>query len=308
VLVTKRYIAGRRVQHRQGAAGAGENIVSQKVLTVKYLSPRRSRRRPPPGDDSECMYEMTYYLGRRERGTPGEGDGEYAYEIWVVAELQRTEAAPAPSLQPSVDPELSPVCASHLGEDLKAAIDEVAADRVEGMVWKIDDLSEDQAADLIDLPDRLQALAVKPLDDLAGAAGLPAPVASFSSDVAATIVLKPIVEPVENVLHGLEVAGAIIALLTGAHGLLVICVKHLIHDKLGGMLSDAFGQIITAATEAQGRQPSATAAPEAAGGVTGTAAGSPQPSIGPVSAYRAPAPANPSKIHGRRNACWKREL
>jgi hypothetical protein len=267
--------------------------VSQKVLTVKYLPPRRRRRRPPPGDDGECMYEVTYYLGRRERDTAGDGDGEYTYEIWVVAELQPAEAAPAPPLQPSVDRELSPESASILGKDLKAAIDEAAAGRVEGMVWKIDDLSEGPAADLIDLPDRLQALAVKPLDDLAGTAGLPAPVASFSSDVAGTMLLKPIMEPVESVLHGLEIVGTITALLTGAHGLLVTCLKHLIHDKLGGMLSDAFGRAISAATEGLGRQPSATAAPEAVGAVTGAATESPQSSIGPVSAYSAPAPAKP---------------
>jgi hypothetical protein len=164
------------------------------------------------------------------------------------------------------------------------------------MIWKIDDLSEGQVAGLIDLPDRLQALAVKPLDDLAGAAGLPAPVASFNSDVAGTMLLKPIMEPVESVLHGLEVAGTIIALLTGAHGLLVTCLKHLIRDKLGDMLSDAFGRAISAATEALGCQPSATAAPEAAGGATGAATESPQSLIGPVCGYRAPAPAKTVKI------------
>ncbi len=270
--------------------------MSQKVLTVKYLPPRRRRRRPPPGDDCECMYEVAYYLGRRGRDTAGDGDGEYAYEIWVVAELQPAEAAPARPLQPSVDRELSPESASNLGKDLEAAIDEVVARRVEGMVWKIDDLSEGQAAALIDLPDTLQALAVKPLDGLADTAGLPAPEASFSSDVAGTMLLKPIMEPVENVLHGLEIVGTITAVLTGAHGLLVTCLKHLIHDKLGGMLSDAFGRTISAATEALRRRPSATEASEAAGGVSVAATESPQSSIGPVSAYRAPAPAKPVEV------------
>jgi hypothetical protein len=268
--------------------------VSQKDWTVKYLLPRRRHRRPPPGDDGECMYEVTYYLGRRERDTAYDADGKYAYEIWVLAELQSAEAAPL--LQPSVDRELSPESASDLGKHLKAAIDDVAAGRVEGIIWKIDDLSEGQVARLIDLPDRLQALAVKPLDGLAGAAGLPAPVASFSSDVAGTMLLKPITELVESALHGLEVAGTIIALLTGAHGLLVTCLKHLIHDKLGDMLSDAFGRAISAATEALGRQPSATAAPEAAGRATVAATESPQSSIGPVCGYRAPAPTETVKI------------
>jgi hypothetical protein len=99
------------------------------------------------------MYKVTYYLGRRERDTAYDADGKYGYEIWVLAELQSAEAAPP--LQPSVDRELSPESASDLGKHLKAAIDDVAAGRVEGIIWKIDDLSEGQVARLVDLPDRL---------------------------------------------------------------------------------------------------------------------------------------------------------
>jgi hypothetical protein len=52
-------------------------------------------------------------------------------------------------------------------------------------------------------------------------AGMPAPVASFNSDVAGIMLLKPLLEPLDSLRHGLEVAG------------------HLIHDKLGGFSRNA---------------------------------------------------------------------
>lgn len=262
----------------------------QRVSITEYLQSRL-------GPDSNSAYKVTYYLGRRRRSSEDDGDDTYLCEIWAVAELQPAEAAVLP-LQLSVDRELSPEAASGLGKDLKAAIDDVMADRVERMVWKIDDVPEDQVADLLNLPDGLQALAVTPLDTLTRAAGLAAPVASFSSDVAATMLLKPIMEPVKSALHGLEVVGTIIGLLTGAHGLVVTCVKHLIRDELGSMLSDGFGRTIDAANEALGREPSAAAAVDPAGEVTGLATESPR-SIGSKSAYQAPTASQPATMSRR---------
>jgi hypothetical protein len=114
------------------------------------------------------------------------------------------------------------------------------------MAWKIDDLSENRAAGIItELPDRLQTLADKPLDAVASAAGMPAVAASLSADVAGAVLLKPVLGPVENAVHGLEIAGIVIAVLTGQPWLATTCVKHLAHDQLGATLAKAFDQVIS---------------------------------------------------------------
>jgi hypothetical protein len=206
--------------------------VSQTVLTGKN---------PPP--TPECVYEMTYCVGRRKRDPVDDGDGEYTYEIWITAEPRPAQIAPARSSDPPVKAELGPESGGAL-DDLKQAIEAVAAGRVEGMAWKIDDLSERGAARLIGMPGRLRVLAGEPLDTLARAAGVPAPAASFSGDVASSMLLKPILAPVDSALRDLEIVGAVIGLLTGLHWLSVTCVKRLVHRELGSALTRAFDRVI----------------------------------------------------------------
>lgn len=94
----------------------------------------------------------------------------------------------------------------------------------------------------------MTTLISKPLDSLATAAGISAPVASFGADVTATMLLEPIVGPVEKSVHFLEVAGIVIGLATGLQSLVVICVKHLAHDEFGNALTGAFKQFINQIT------------------------------------------------------------
>jgi hypothetical protein len=51
--------------------------------------------------------------------------------------------------------------------------------------------------------------------------------------VSATLLLKPVLEPLERVVHAFEVAGIVVRVVTVLHPLTVICAKHLAHDKLG---------------------------------------------------------------------------
>lgn len=201
---------------------------------------------------SQTVVVVTLYLSRRKRGRSAGYDGRYTYEVWVVAEVRPTGAADAVIPQLTVDPGLSAESAWKLGDDLRKAIAKVAAHHVEQMVWKIDDVSENKAADLIvDLPDSLQRLADRPFDGLAVAAGMPAAAASLTADVVGTVVMRAVVEPAEKAVHALEVAAIITALLTGMmHPLAITCVKHLAYDKLGGMLAKAFSQVISDATTA----------------------------------------------------------
>jgi hypothetical protein len=135
------------------------------------------------------------------------------------------------------------------GERLKETVAEVLAGRLEGAVWKtIDDLSEDQIAGLLaGLPDVVKTLAEQPLDILGDAAGFPAPVVSLGADVTATLVLKPVLEPLQSAVHFLEVAGIVLGLATGMHPLVLTCVKHLAYDELGETLTHAFEQIMSPA-------------------------------------------------------------
>jgi hypothetical protein len=251
--------------------------VSQRVLITEYLQSRL-------GPDSDSAYEVTYYLWRRNRrrapwfvtgrrrSAPGESDGGYTYEIWVVAILGRLKA----------DGELSAESGSGPCTDLKEAVADVAAGRVTGTVWKIDDLSEGMAAGLIGMPEKLQGLVDGPLAAAAGAAGLPAPEAAISSDVADTLLLKPVMRPIGNVLHGLEILGAIAGVVTGLPGLSALCLKHLVHDKITGLIGKAFSRAISGADKAPDRQPPAAAAPEARGRLDEPAIASPQPGTSKV--------------------------
>ena len=234
--------------------------MSQRVLIAGYL---RSRL----GPDSNSAYEVTYYLWRRKRlraprsvtgrrlSAADDSDGGYTYEIWVVTIPRRRKADDEPSAESGGGP----------GLDLKEAVADVAAGRVTGAIWKIDDLSERRAARLIGMPEKLKGLVDEPLGTAAGAIGMPAPAAVFSGNVAGTLLLRPVMEPVENALHGLEIVGAIAGLVTGLHGLSALCLKHLVHDRITKTLGKAFSRAISGPDKAPDRQPSAVASPEAAG-------------------------------------------
>ena len=115
------------------------------------------------------------------------------------------------------------------------------------MVWKIGDgLSDKEIADLVaSLPDSVKTLVQEQLDGLAQVAGVPAPVASLGADVTANLVLSPVLRPVENDLHTLEVVGIVVGLVTGLHPLAIICAKHLAHDELNSMLATAIKQAMS---------------------------------------------------------------
>ena len=127
------------------------------------------------------------------------------------------------------------------GERLKEALAESTADRIVEMVWKMDDsLSDGQIADLAaSLPDSVKTLVQGQLNNLARPGrGFSSPVASFGADVTATLVLSPVLKPVEDGLP-LEVVGIVTGLVTGLHPLVITCAKYLAHDELGSMLATA---------------------------------------------------------------------
>ena len=195
------------------------------------------------------MIQTTCYVCRREWRSRLTGrKGKVTYQVWLICQLRVVvvEASAAVSPELSVGHALSADSAKELGEHLKDALAQVTGDRVGEMIWRsADDLSEDQVAALIvGLPDTIKTLAAKLLEAPADAAGVPPVAASLGADVTATLLLKPVLEPIESAVHALEVVGIAIGMLTGLHGLAIFCIKHLAHDKLGNVLTSAFKQVI----------------------------------------------------------------
>ena len=195
---------------------------------------------------SQNVMRVTCFVCRRKRRRRGSGDKDAGtYKVWLILEL-RLKKEVSPDREPSVDPALGADDAEKLGERLREAIAESVAGQVEEMVWTTaDDLSDEQVTDFIaGLPDAVKTLVEQSLDSLAGAAGVPAPVALLGADVTAILLLKPVLEPIEDAVHALEVVGIVIGLVAGLHPLVITCVKHLAHDELGSVLTNAFQWVI----------------------------------------------------------------
>jgi len=186
---------------------------------------------------------VTCYVLRKPHESISRG-GKTIYQVWIVIEvLPVGEDALS---EPETDPVLDADAAEKLSERLREAVAEVVAGRIEGVVWKTDDGSEEQVADFVaGLRDVVKTLVQTPLASLAAGVGVPAPIARFSAEVSATLVLKPVLEPVESALHALEVAVIALGSMTGLpHPLVITCVKHLAQDELGSALTSAINQIM----------------------------------------------------------------
>ena len=117
---------------------------------------------------------------------------------------------------------------------------------------------------VISLPDTARSLAGMPVAAAASGAGIPAPAASFGTDVITTALLKPVLDPLQETVHAFEVAGIIVGfLIPGLHPLLVTCIRHLVRDQLSSALASAFEHVLNEARAQRLEQPS-TASPAAA--------------------------------------------
>jgi hypothetical protein len=133
-------------------------------------------RRPPK------EVRRSRYVCRRKRNDHADDEYEYSYDVWFTV-VQETGTSAV-----TVDGALSEDTAADLAERLREAVADVIADRLEGVVWHADDLSAEQATDLVcSLPDTMKSVVGKPLGTLTDLAGLPEPAASFSADVVSAL-------------------------------------------------------------------------------------------------------------------------
>jgi hypothetical protein len=195
---------------------------------------------------------VTCYVCRRERppGWPRRRK-KVTYQVWLVRRRRIVTAVPpVPAFTASRD--LRQAEATEHGSALTDALADVAGSRAVEAIWhSADDLSEGQVAAFVaGLPDTIQSLTAALIATPLDAAGMAPVVASLGADLTSTLLLSPVLEPLETTVHAFEIVGVAIGVLTGLHVLTLFCVKHLAHDKLSHLLSSAFKECITGARKA----------------------------------------------------------
>jgi len=202
---------------------AQREIMSQHVIVVTYVY---WRRRPDPVREKEWLYQAWILTETRLAGLE---------EVDAESVLQATRATDD---------------AERLCEWLREASVETAADYIEGVIWRVwqtsDHLSLVQAIDFFaKMSDSLHDAVQGSLENLANDAAVPAPVSLVGADVFATLLTKPITEPLTELGHGLELVGIFVGLATGLHPLVMSCAKYLIHDEIGNVLSQAIDRMLS---------------------------------------------------------------
>jgi hypothetical protein len=190
---------------------------------------------------------VTCYVCRRKSSRRSGHDSQTTYQLWIVIEVR-------PATPEITDPDLvlqrirNADATRGLNARLREAAAETAADHVNRAIWGVwktsDNLSLAQAIDFLGgASDDLHRVIQDSLTQLNRVADVPAPVSLVGADVAATLLTKPIAQPIDELTHGLEVAGIFLGLVTGLHPLVMTCAKYLIHDATGNVLDSAFQKL-----------------------------------------------------------------
>ena len=134
-------------------------------------------------------------------------------------------------------------------EKIKDAAADYAASRVEGQLsvtWETPQSLP--LTDIIDLlngsAEWLRGMVEHPLTDIASAAGAGGPLVSIGAGITANFAMAQVTAPIENAVRICEIAGIAIGTATGAHPLVIACMKRLAHDELGKVLTRAFKRLL----------------------------------------------------------------
>lgn len=113
-----------------------------------------------------------------------------------------------------------------------------------------------QAASNIDaVSGLLQSAAASAFEQLGTGIGLTAGEATVGAGMCTNLVLAPITGPLTDASTFLEIAGVAVGLMTGAHPLILVCIKPLMHQELEHLLADGIADLIRGPHAALGHEP-----------------------------------------------------
>ena len=265
----------RRARNRSRSRYRPPGLQPPRVQRLRRAGPARPWAQPlRPADPGSAAAEpvtlvrlTAYWLGDSEpAGSAIEGRGR---GLAVGRVLIRREVA-RPRGQADIDAIESlragyqdPGMSKDRREQIAAAAADYAASRVEGQFgvtwWQTSQsFPLSQAAGLLDgSAEWLRGLVEHPLAGAASAAGAAGPIVPIGAGIAADYVTAPLTAPLEDAARVCELAGIVIGLATGAHPLVIACVKRLAHDEAGEILSAAFEQIFTSIDAGRQDRPAA---------------------------------------------------
>jgi hypothetical protein len=164
---------------------------------------------------------------------------EFEYQVWLLVQEvgpgDRPKAAPTQAQAADTDGSNEA-----MQERFQDAMADVLAGRIEGTVWRIAGLGPAEATNVLTgIPDAISEPLQEQLEKALVGAGIPVSAAGLGADMAATFLLQPILEPLEEAVHALEAAGIVVGLVLASPHVMVVFAKPLIHDKIGSLLSEA---------------------------------------------------------------------
>jgi hypothetical protein len=180
------------------------------------------------------MVRITAWLGPG----PGGSDGEPGQLVGTTIERRTVPVTPAPGETVS---EATRTAAERLGQGIKAATAQYAAEEIGGPAWKI--VSERWVADgspgfdaaagtVADFDAAVHNILLeKPVQQLSSWAGLPGPLPAVLGGVAGAAEL-PIDRPLNVVRRIIQVGGIVVSVISGNPVLASACFKSLVHDEL----------------------------------------------------------------------------
>jgi hypothetical protein len=194
----------------------------------------RSERAAQAGTVRVEMVRITAWLGPG----PGGSDGEPGQLVGTTIERRTVPVTPAPGETVS---EATRTAAERLGQGIKAATAQYAAEEIGGPTWKI--VSERWVADgspgfdaaagtVADFDAAVHNILLeKPVQQLSTWAGLPGPLPAVLGGVAGAAEL-PIDRPLNAVRRIIQIGGIVVSVISGNPVLASACFKSLVHDEL----------------------------------------------------------------------------
>jgi hypothetical protein len=194
----------------------------------------RSERAAQAGTVRVEMVRIAAWL----RPGPGGSDGDPAQLVGTTIERRTVPVTPGPGETVS---EATRTAAERLGQGIKAATAQYAAEEIGGPTWKI--VSERWVADgspgfdaaagtVADFDAAVHNILLgKPVQQLSSWAGLPGPLPAVLGGVAGAAEL-PIDRPLNAVRRIIQVGGIVVSVISGNPVLASACFKSLVHDEL----------------------------------------------------------------------------